>query len=181
MPRTRSETTIKKAEFAQGQIKKDPALTLTGLSKAVIEKFGTGMDFGILSNIKAGREPFKMAKKKRKKAGKKKRTTKKRATKAGKKRTTKKKAAKKRGRPRKKARRPRKKAARRGRRPANPLAASPAYLVAVASDGTMVGCSGKGEVRAEVERLLEKGASAEDVVVYSREDVKVEVKHVVRV
>jgi hypothetical protein len=132
------------------------------------------MDFRVLSNIKAGREPFKMAKK-RKKAGKK------RATKAGKKRTAKKKAAKKRGRPRKKAGRPRKKAARRGRRPTNPLAASPAYLVGVASDGTMVGCSGKAEVRAEVERLLEKGARAEDVVVYSREDVKVEVRHVVRV
>jgi len=175
MPRTRSETTIKKAEYAQGQVKKDPAITLTGLSEAVIEKFGTGMNFGILSNIKAGREPFKMEKKKRrKKAGRKKR-----ATKAGKKRTAKK--AKKRGRPRKKAGRPRKKAGRRGRRPANPLAASPAYLVAVASNGTMVGCSGKAEVRAEVEKLLEKGASAEDVVVYSREDVKVEVRHVVRV
>jgi hypothetical protein len=181
MPRTRSETTIKKAEFAQGLVKKDPEISQTKLSEALIEKFGTGMDFGILSNIKAGREPFKMAKKKRKKkAGKKKRAGKKRATKATKKRTTKKKAAKKRGRPRKKAGRPRR-VARRGRRPANPLAASPAYLVAVASDGTMVGCSGKAEVKAEVERLLAKGAGAEDVVVYSREDVKVEVRHVVRV
>jgi hypothetical protein len=163
MPRTRSETTFKKAAFAMELVAKDPAITLTGLSEALIEKFGTGMDFRVLSNIKAGREPFKMAKKRKKRAGRKK------------------KATKKRGRPRKKAGRPRKKAGRRGRRPANPLAASPAYLVAVASDGTMVGCSGKAEVRAEVERLLEKGAGAEDVVVYSREDVKVEVRHVVRV
>jgi hypothetical protein len=99
-PRTRSETTIKKAEYAQGLVAKDPEISQTKLSEALIEKFGTGMDFRVLSNIKAGREPFKMAKKKRKKkAGRKKRATK--ATKATKKRTAKK--AKKRGRPRKKA------------------------------------------------------------------------------
>jgi hypothetical protein len=58
MPRPRSETTIRKAEFAQGLVAKDPGITQAAMGEAVTVRFGTGLRSQILANVKAGRDPF---------------------------------------------------------------------------------------------------------------------------
>lgn len=152
MPRPRSESTIQKVDYIKGLIAKDESITQRELLDKVAKKFGTGLSFTIISKVKQGKDPF--AKTKGGKRGAKKKT---RGATAG------------------PAARPGK--GRRGRPVSNPFSHSPAYIVAVPEESIARPAEGKIDVRREVAALLEQGFSPEDVLVYGRESVKIEVSH----
>jgi hypothetical protein len=58
MPRPRTQATLDKVDYARSLIQADPTITQAALTKAIKGVFGTGLSLRVLSNLKAGRDPF---------------------------------------------------------------------------------------------------------------------------
>ena len=58
MPRPRTQATLDKVDYARSLIQADPTITQAALTNAIKGMFGTGLNLQILSNLKAGRDPY---------------------------------------------------------------------------------------------------------------------------
>jgi hypothetical protein len=140
-----------KAEFARTVIEADPSISHRALALAVIKMFGTGLSTVILSNLRAGNDPFEPRPRKRQGAQH---------------------DAEGSGlyvladpEPPKES--------------LPPLSGAAAYLVL--ADDVRVECKTKAEAKAEVLRLLLAGTRSRDIAVYGRRSIQVQTTHSVKI